>query len=189
MKLLLHVCCGPCTFYPAYVLCQEGISFTSFFYNPNIHPFKEFRKRLKGIEETSKHLELDLIVDKNYGLKEYLRKVVFNETNRCSICYELRLSKTAEYAAQNGFDSFSTTLLYSKYQNHDLIRKYCSSLAEKFDLDFFYRDFRHGWQYGIDQSKSFDIYRQSYCGCIFSEQEAFDKKLRKNKLSAKTNSL
>jgi hypothetical protein len=182
MKLLLHVCCGPCTIYPVSVLRQEGITFTSFFSNPNIHPFKEFRKRLKGIEETSKHLNFDLVVDKNYGLKEFLRKVVFNENDRCSICYELRLLKAAEYAAENGFNSFTTTLLYSRYQNHDLIRKYGSLFAEKYGLEFYYRDFREGWQYGIDQSKSLDIYRQSYCGCIFSEQEAFDKKLRKKKI-------
>jgi len=179
MKLLLHVCCGPCSLYPANVLHEEGISFSAYFYNPNIHPYKEFKKRIHALELVAKLLRFDLILDRNYGLTDYLRKVVFNENKRCHICYELRLSKCIEFAANNGFDAFSTTLLYSKYQNHKLIYDICFQLTDKFGIEFFYKDFREGWQKGIDQSKDLDIYRQRYCGCIFSEHEAFDKNFRK----------
>jgi epoxyqueuosine reductase len=181
MRLLLHVCCGPCTFFPVSVLRQEGISFSSYFFNPNIHPFKEFRRRINALSLVADHLDFDLIIDNNYGLTEFLRKVVFNEMKRCHLCYDIRLEKTVEFASEHCFDSFSTTLLYSKYQNHALIVEKCFRLAEKFGIEFFYRDFRQGWQYGIDESKALDIYRQPYCGCIYSEQESFDKKFHKKK--------
>ncbi len=188
MKLLLHVCCGPCSFYPISVIRGNGISFSAYFYNPNIHPYKEFRRRINALSMVSEYLKFDLILEKDYGLSEFLRRVVFNENKRCEICYDLRLSRCVEFALENGFDAFSTTLLYSRYQKHDLIIDKCKRLEDKFKIEFYYRDFREGWQFGIDQSKNLDIYRQPYCGCIYSEQEAYDKKFRKksHKLNKKT---
>ena len=121
MKLLLHICCGPCSVYPVNSLRESGISVTGFFYNPNIHPFKEFRRRLTTAEAYSKQIEMTLISDKNYGLINFLRAVVNREKQRCLYCYQDRLTQTVQKAKEGGFDSFSTTLLYSKYQNHSKI--------------------------------------------------------------------
>lgn len=179
MKLLLHSCCAPCTIYPLSVLSERGFKPTAYFYNPNIHPFKEFKKRLITLEEYAKKLKLPLIIDKKYGLTDFVRKVSFNEKNRCSICYKMRLENVVEFASENNFDSFSTTLLYSTYQNHNLLISTCENLSYKYGVPFIYEDFRVGWQIGIDQSKDQQMYRQPYCGCIYSEQERYDKSLRK----------
>ena len=154
---------------------------TAYYHNPNIHPFKEFKRRLDTLKEFSAAEKFPLIADENYGLTEFLQQVVFKEKVRCPICYEMRLEKTALYAAENGFDGFTTTLLYSRYQNHEIIKKQCTDFADKYSLSFIYDDFRTGWQQGIDQSIEKDMYRQPYCGCIYSEQERYDKSLRKKK--------
>jgi len=179
MKVLLHACCGPCTIFPLTYLREKGLDVTAYFYNPNIHPFKEFRRRLTTLEEYAKKTRFPLIIEKEYGLTEFIRKIAFNENKRCTICYSMRLEKVVEFAVENGFDSFSTTLLYSKYQNHKLIVSHCEQLALQHNIEFLYEDFRDGWQIGINQSKELEMYRQPYCGCIYSEQERYDKSLRK----------
>lgn len=179
MKLLLHSCCAPCTIYPLTVLREKNFEPTAYFHNPNIHPFKEFRRRLVTLEEFSRKVKLPLIIDKNYGLTDFIRKIAFNEDRRCTLCYQMRLENVVALAVNNNFEAFSTTLLYSKYQNHNLLISFCENLARKYDIHFVYEDFRKGWQTGIDQSKEQDMYRQPYCGCIYSEQERYDKSLRK----------
>lgn len=179
MKLLLHSCCGPCTIYPLSVLKTQNHEVTAYFNNPNIHPYKEFKRRLNTLKEYADAEKLPLVTENQYGLSEFLRKVVFKEHVRCPICYEMRLEKTATYAAENGFDGFTTTLLYSRYQNHAVIVDTCKKLAASHSLSFVYEDFRAGWQQGIDMSIEKAMYRQPYCGCIYSEQERYDKSLRK----------
>ncbi len=180
------MCCGPCSIYPLTQLLQRGIDVTGFFYNPNIHPYREFKRRIESSQQVADMLNIKLQIDRDYGLKEYLRKVVFQENNRCSICYDMRLERIASLAAESGFDHFSTTLLYSRYQDHDRLREKADVWAKQFGTPFFYEDFRVGWQYGIDQSIKHGVYRQPYCGCIYSEQERYDnrlkKKLKKQKL-------
>jgi predicted adenine nucleotide alpha hydrolase (AANH) superfamily ATPase len=179
MKVLLHVCCGPCTIYPLTVLREEGAEVTGHFYNPNIHPFKEFRRRIVTLEDYAKRTKLPLVLDTNYGLKDFIRKVAFHEEKRCHICYLMRLEKTVSLAREKNYEAFSTTLLYSKYQRHPQLIQQCQQLSTKYDIPFCYRDFREGWQAGVDASKDLDMYRQPYCGCIYSEQERYDKSLRK----------
>ena len=184
MSILLHVCCGPCLVYPAQVLKREGFDFTGFFYNPNIHPYKEFKKRLDSVLLYTEQGGIKMIVDRNYGLKEFLRHVVFKERERCPYCYRTRLEQTAKIAVERDFAGFSSTLLYSRYQDHQLIY----GLAEEIgagSVPFFYHDFRAGWQSGIDDSKALGLYRQSYCGCIYSEQERYDNRLKKQLLKEK----
>lgn len=115
----------------------------------------------------------------DYGLKEYLRRVVFHEQTRCEICVDMRLAQTVQQTKSAGATAFTTSLLYSKYQDHKYIKRKCEELAETHDLNFVYEDFRLGWQQGIDESLALDLYRQPYCGCVYSEQERYDKKLRK----------
>jgi len=167
--------------YPLDVLKKEGVAVHGFFYNPNIHPYQEFRKRLEAVEQLASRAELPVEYHREYDLKDYLRKVVFNEDSRCGLCYDMRLREVVEQAKKTRADAFSTTLLYSCYQNHELIRYKAEQLAEQHKIPFYYHDFREGWQQGIDMSKKMGLYRQSYCGCIYSEQERYDKRFRKKK--------
>ena len=179
MNLLLHVCCAPCATYTVSSLREKGIEVSAFFYNPNIHPYQEFKKRRETLERYAKAVNLNLIIDRDYGLHDYLRRVVHHEDNRCSICYEMRLNKVAEQAVIEGADAFSSTLLYSKYQNHRQLTLTAESVAARHGVDFYYEDFRAGWQTGIDISIEMGLYRQPYCGCIYSEQERYDNRLKK----------
>ena len=178
----MHLCCGPCTAYPLSVLQAEGVAVKGLFYNPNIHPFKEFQKRLATLEELSKNMGLTVDYEREYGLQEYLREIVFHEEERCGICYEMRLSVAVKKAQEIGADAFTTTLLYSRYQKHNLIREIGERLAKKQAIPFYYQDFRVGWQQGIEMAKEMGLYRQPYCGCIYSEQERYDKRFRKKSL-------
>lgn len=187
MKIVLHVCCGPCSVYPLDFLRNHDHEVAGYFYNPNIHPYREFKRRIGALMQFAEQKDFPVTVDRNYGLTEYLRQVVFNENRRCAICYDMRLEQTAKYAAEQGADAFSSTLLYSKYQNHQMLIDRAQFFSQKYDIDFFYQDFRKGWQQGIDGSLAMDLYRQPYCGCIYSEQERYDKKLKKKMRQQKNN--
>lgn len=181
MNVLLHVCCGPCALVPVAAIRTAGHNVRGFFYNPNIHPFKEFERRMESLELASQQLELPMEYERRYGLREYLRTVVFHEDARCALCYEIRLRATAQKALETKADAFSTTLLYSRYQNHALIKKQGDDLSRELGIPFYYEDFRTGWQEGIDRSLAMGLYRQPYCGCIYSEQERYDKLWQKAK--------
>jgi predicted adenine nucleotide alpha hydrolase (AANH) superfamily ATPase len=176
VNILLHVCCGPCAIYPLSTIRAAGHTVRGYFFNPNIHPFKEFQRRIEALEVMSRHLAFAVDYERTYGLRSFLRQVVFHEESRCGLCYAMRLRPTAERAADAGFDAFSTTLLYSRYQNHALLREQGETLAAEFGIGFYYEDFRSGWQEGIDQSIEMGLYRQPYCGCIYSEEERYDRK-------------
>ncbi|MBN1613262.1 MAG: epoxyqueuosine reductase QueH [Deltaproteobacteria bacterium] len=173
MKILLHICCAPCSIVPMRTLREEGHEVAGFFFNPNIHPSLEYRRRLETLQEYAHSAAFDLRVSEGYPMEEFLRGVAFREQDRCSYCYHLRLGETARTAAESGFDAFTSTLLYSKYQNHDLIRTIAESLAVQYGTAFCYRDFRDGWKEGIRLSKQMGMYRQPYCGCIYSEKERY----------------
>ena len=179
MRILLHTCCGPCLIYPQSLLRDEGIALTAYFFNPNIHPFREFKARREALVDYTESLGIASIIEAEYGLVDYLQAVVHREKERCRICYAMRLERTARRAKAEGFDGFSTTLLYSRYQNHELIRTTGDHFSARYAIPFLYRDFRLGWQAGVEQSKELEMYRQAYCGCIYSEQERYDKTLRK----------
>jgi len=178
-KLLLHVCCAPCTVYPTDFLSIRKYEITLFFYNPNIQPFREFQKRKESVEIFAESHNLPVHIDGQYRLTEFMRAIVFREKSRCSVCQQIRVRETALFAKNNGFDAFSTSLLYSKHQNHHEIRQQCVDYSKSFGIHFFYHDFREGWKKGIESSISQGLYRQSYCGCIYSEQDRYDKSLRK----------
>lgn len=186
-RILLHLCCGPCTLYPLARLREAGFTVSGLFFNPNIHPYQEFRRRLETAARLEAEDGLDLRIEEGYGLVDFLRAVVYHEGERCSLCYRMRLEGAAQEAAARGFSAFTTTLLYSRYQNHALIIAQGRESAARHGIDFHYEDFRRGWQQGIDESIRRGMYRQPYCGCIFSEQERYDPSLRK-KPKAKANS-
>lgn len=196
MSLLLHMCCGPCSCYPVKKLRQEGIEPVGYFFNPNIHPYKEWDMRLKTAKEFAQKVELELITDENYLLREFLKRALAAETGtpatidgsgdmgRCGMCYTWRLGEAARYAAEHGFEAFTSTLFYSIHQQHDLMRERAEFFARQYGVEFYYEDFRLGWQEGIDISKELELYRQPYCGCIFSEEERYSKAIRKARKKA-----
>lgn len=184
MNILLHICCGPCTAYPLQVLRDEGHTVRGWFFNPNIHPYQEFRRRLEALAAFSSARDLMVEYDREYGLREFLRQVVFHEESRCLKCYEMRLRKVAQRARETGADAFTSTLLYSRYQNHAALQSLGERLAAEYGVDFYYRDFREGWQEGIEMSVALGLYRQPYCGCIYSEEERYDPARRRKKKEA-----
>ena len=173
MKILLHNCCGPCTIYPLGVLRAEGHEVTGYFYGSNIHPFTEMQKREEALETFAQLENFRVIYQKEYDLEGFLRMVAFREADRCRFCYHLRLSAAAAIARHGKFDAFSTTLLYSRFQKHELIAETGEAVAKEYGVPFHYADFRIGWKEGIAESKRLGLYRQQYCGCIYSEKERF----------------
>ena len=173
MTLLLHTCCGPCSVYIVESLTAAGTDFTSYFYNPNIHPYTEYQRRLETLRLFVLTSGFDLRVHPEYRPEEYFRAVTGREDDRCSLCYRIRLEKAAETARELGCEAFSTTLLYSRYQKHDLLRATGDAVARETGVPFYYEDFRVGWTRGVKESRRLGIYRQRYCGCLYSERERF----------------
>ena len=164
MKLLMHACCAPCSVYSVDTLRNEGIEPDIFWYNPNIHPYMEYRQRRDTLIEYCKIENLNLIIEDEYGLDEFCKNVSNNLDARCvNYCYPIRLRKTFEYAKQNGYDAVTTTLLYSIYQKHDFIKKLCEDLSKEYGIDFLYRDFRVGFWEGHEKAKKLNLYLQKYC--------------------------
>lgn len=173
MKILLHICCGPCALYPLRTLRAAGHEVTGFFFNPNIHPYQEYSRRLEAVNDMASKEALPLIIHDDYDLEGFLANVAPAPEKRCSYCYASRLRAAAEAAVEHGFEAFSASLLYSRYQRHDEIRELGEQLGRKHGVTFYYEDFRPGWQEGIRLSKELGLYRQQYCGCIYSEKERY----------------
>ncbi|MBT8359203.1 MAG: epoxyqueuosine reductase QueH [Desulfobacterales bacterium] len=175
MKLLLHTCCAPCSISPVKFLREQNLDVMGYFYRNNIHPYTECLKRQEALESYAKKIDLRVIYQEGYDLNGFIRNVVFRESNRCSYCYHERLRASALVAKHGKFDYFSTTLLYSKFQKHDTIRSIGESVSSSVGVPFYYHDFRVGWKNGIEESKRIGLYRQQYCGCIYSEKERYFK--------------
>lgn len=172
MKLLMHMCCGPCAVYPYGVLSKEH-DITGLFYNPNIHPYTEYKKRMDAAKEFADKSGYRLITIDEYNLEEFLRNAAFREGQRCMMCYADRLFRTASVAKKGYFDAFTTTLLVSPFQKHDLIKKIGEEAGAKYGVEFLYKDFREGFKEGVEKSKQLGLYRQQYCGCIYSERDRY----------------
>jgi epoxyqueuosine reductase len=170
------MCCGPCSVYPVKELRSSGIEVTGFFYNHNIHPYTEYKLRLEGVRKYAELVDLEVVYQDEYLLEEFLTNVAGTPENRCGYCYRSRLEVAAKSAAELGFEYYSSTLLYSRYQNHELMKELGDKLGERYGVKFHYDDFRRGWQEGIDLSKEMELYRQKYCGCIYSEKDRYMKR-------------
>lgn len=173
MIILLHICCANCAIYPLAVLRKQQHEVTGFFYNNNIHPYQEFRKRLETTRDYASQVDLPLLIHKEYLLDDFLAEVAPQPENRCHYCYRSRLRQTARKARLVGAEAFTTTLLYSRYQNHEAIIDYGQQIADEFQLVFHYEDYRTGWNEGIKTSRQLGLYRQQYCGCIYSERDRY----------------
>lgn len=178
MRLLLHICCAPCICAPMEELVhlrKEGLEIEGYFYNPNIHPLLEFRRRLKAVKvyESTEKGPLPIHYCEDYGLEEFLRTVVNETPKRCEDCYSMRLLSTARYAKEHGFDAFSTALLFSTHQKHELVKKAGEEASRLVGIPFYYMDYRHLYEKSHTMAKKLCLYLQSYCGCIFSEYERY----------------
>ena len=173
MKLLMHTCCAPCSVYCIKTLREEGIEPTLYWYNPNIHPYKEYKARKDCLEQYANKINIKAIFEDEYGLDAFCKNVSNDIDSRCvNYCYPLRLNKVFEYAKNNGYDTVTTTLLYSIYQNHDYIKMYMEKLSKETGINFLYRDFRRGYWVGHEEAIEEGLYMQKYCGCVFSEEDA-----------------
>lgn len=169
MKLLLHICCGPCACYPVEDLqAQPEIQFTGYYFNPNIHPLEEFERRRENLKILSELKGFPVVYSEAFDQprwENYAGEIV----DRCRMCYEIRFEEVARKAAEEGYDAFSTTLLVSPYQRHEMIIEICEAMASKYGVKFYYTDWRPNFRQGQAMAKEYGLYRQKYCGCIKSK--------------------
>lgn len=173
MNALLHICCAPCANQCVEVLRADGYQVTGLWYNPNIHPFTEYRARRNCLREYAASVELPVIERNDYGLRPFVRAVAQDIAGRCVKCYEMRLLEAARQAKEGGFDSFTSSLFISPYQNHELMREVAERAAEQYGVEFLYRDFRPYFRDGQTYARDHGFYMQKYCGCVFSEEERY----------------
>ncbi|MCL2129839.1 MAG: epoxyqueuosine reductase QueH [Treponema sp.] len=182
MKLLLHTCCAPCSVECIEALLEENFEFSLFWYNPNIHPYTEYRSRRDSLKLLAEERALPLFEENEYGLRYFINETFCpvpkgigqsSEALRCALCYRMRLEKTAALAKEKTFAAFSTTLLISPYQNHELIKHTGEELAAQYGVEFLYRDFRQRFRRSREEARKAGYYMQKYCGCIFSEEERY----------------
>lgn len=173
MKTLLHTCCGPCTIVPLRRLRAEGAEVLGVYANPNIHPFTEWDRRRGALEDLAEREGFRLLPHPEYAPAEWLRAVAFREGERCRVCFHQRLRQAGALARRGRFEAFTTTLLYSRKQKHELIRELGEAVGEEVGVPFLYRDWRDGWEEGVAASQELGLYRQPYCGCLYSEVERF----------------
>ncbi len=172
-SVLVHSCCAHCAAYTFEHWRRQGFAVSALWYNPNIQPYTEHQHRLEAMKSLAQQMNLPLIITEGYDMIEYFRQVVGHEAQRCQYCFRLRLSKTVDIARQMSFDAFTTTLLISPHQKHDLLRDIGQKLAQENGVDFLYADLRQRYSDSRRLSKPLNLYRQQYCGCIYSEWERY----------------
>ena len=175
--ILLHSCCAPCSTYPIEQLIQIGFKINLFYYNPNIHPEKEYRARLKEMKFYLAKYPTIKLIEAEYEIKKWFKLIKGLEKEpergkRCDICYQMRLEKTAQVAKKNNFDFFASTLSISPHKKAAVISQLGKQLADKYKIKFFDRDWKkqNGFKISCEISKRENFYRQDYCGCVFSRQ-------------------
>ena len=175
MNTLLHICCAPCANQCIEVLRGDHFEVTGYWYNPNIHPFTEYRARRNTLRDYAATIELPMIEQNDYALRPFIREVAEDIGGRCVKCYEMRLFEAARQAKEGGFDSFTSSLFISPYQNFELMRETAERAASAYDVQFLFRDFRPYFRAGQDKARELGFYMQKYCGCVFSEEERYIK--------------
>ena len=176
MRTLLHICCAPCANQCIDSLRAEGLELEGFFYNPNIHPFTEYRARRNCVQEYCASVGLPLHLRDEYALRPFLRAVAAAPEGRCATCYALRFEAAAAFAAEQGFEAFTSSLFISPYQNFELMAEVAAAAAARHGVQFLLRDFRPLFRAGQARARELGLYMQKYCGCIYSEEERYKKK-------------
>ena len=178
LDLLLHICCAPCSIYSWEYFSGSGYTLQGYFFNPNIHPYREFARRLETLRTLGQTENRPILFNETYPMEEFLRQAIDAGSERCRICYEIRLGETARYARELGITNISTTLLLSPYQKHGFLKSAGERAAARAGVNFIYADLRDGFARSMRKAKAKELYRQGYCGCIFSEKERFYPKNR-----------
>lgn len=173
--ILVDACCGPCALSALREFAPPAWEPRFLFFNPNVHPFREYRRRLESFEE--------LMITENlvytvlpYQPEEWLRAVAFREESRCEMCYRLRLRRAADLALEEGFTAVTTTLFASPYQDHELLGLLGSSVCRSRGLEFVIWDGREAYRDTLEKARERGMYTQPYCGCILSERERYDRR-------------
>ena len=157
-KTLLHTCCAPCSVACIQLLRAEGIEPVSYWYNPNIHPYQEYKARRDTLMAYAPSVGVELIVQEDYGLRDFCRAVAEDIDHRCGHCYRLRL----------------------EHQNHELLRQTAEEVSAQYGVTFLYRDFRPGFRQGQQEARELGLYMQKYCGCVFSEEDRYAKQISRD---------
>lgn len=182
-KLLLHACCAPCSSYVLEYL-SNFFEITIYYYNPNIYPEEEYQRRINELKrfltvfKTKNKVNL---IEEYYDTKEYYTAVkglekLGEKSERCYNCYKFRMDKAANYAKENNYDYFTTTLSISPYKNSNWINEIGKNLEGKYDIKYLYSDFKkkNGYKRSLELSKEYNLYRQDYCGCVYSKEERLE---------------
>ena len=180
-RILLHCCCAPCSLSCIDPLRAEGIEPVAFWYNPNIHPWKEYEARRNCLLDYAPTIGMETLVLDRYGVRGFTQAVAADIDNRCHLCYEHRMERTARFAAERGFEAFTSTLLASVYQDHEGIKKAAQWYAAQYGVTFLYRDFRPNFRAGNQRARELGFYMQKYCGCVYSEEERYRKAIQRDK--------
>jgi predicted adenine nucleotide alpha hydrolase (AANH) superfamily ATPase len=180
-RILVHVCCAPCFSVLFDNLKKEFEDIFLLWYNPNIHPFTEYKNRWESVEKFAQDYSLKLISIHEYNIEKFIRSVVYREKARCVYCYHNRLEFCASMAKKSGFTHFTSSLLASPYQNHELLIQMGRDLEKRHKVEFYYWDFRSDWKIRESAIEKCGLYRQQYCGCIYSEEERYASEIRKLK--------
>jgi predicted adenine nucleotide alpha hydrolase (AANH) superfamily ATPase len=176
-RILLHVCCAPCATYTVKRLRELAFDVTGYWYNPNVHPFSEHERRREALVQYAAQIDLPVIWEPGYEIVAFMRAIHGQERfrMRCPICYRIRLERTAQVAAREGFNAFTTTLLISPYQDQESIRAIGQRAAAEHGPEFYFENFRRGWAEHSSMTREHGLYSQRYCGCVYSEWEALDR--------------
>lgn len=173
MKLLLHICCAPCAVAIVDKLKEDqDLELGGFFYNPNIHPLEEYRKRKQSVMAMAEEYGLPMDYYDENGLEYWKKSLNGEKPSRCRVCYTKRLDEAARLAKEKGYDAFTTSLLISPYQDHELLKALGEQTAQKYGLQFYYYDFRELYRKGRNMARAKGYYMQKYCGCMYSYDES-----------------
>lgn len=177
-RVLLHICCGPCAIAPLARLTEAGLEVVGLFANDNIQPAAEWLRRRDGAVQVAARFGVSMLIDA-YDPLPHMRRSLAEPAGRCRLCWDERLTRSAVVAREHGCDAFTSSLLYSRYQDHAAIAALGRAAGEAAGVTFRYADYRAHWDEGVALSKAWGIYRQPYCGCVLSELDRYAKKLRR----------
>jgi predicted adenine nucleotide alpha hydrolase (AANH) superfamily ATPase len=184
MELLMHICCANCALYPVRSLQDDGVLLTGLWFNPNIHPEDEYEKRMGAVKQLESAWGLRMEYAGDYGFDEFTKAVESHQGVRCEVCYRMRMRETARRASEGPYDGFTTSLLVSPYQKHDLLAEAGRDASREFGVPFHNVDFRPGWREGQRMSRKLGFYRQYYCGCTYSKQERDEERAQRKREKA-----
>jgi len=174
VKILIHTCCAPCLIHPYDLFTGRGYEVVPYFYNPNIHPFREYRERYFAALDYASEKNMELRAGP-YEMERFIAETSPCAGDRCECCYRMRLERSAAEARALGIEEYSTTLLVSPYQDQGQIEGAGQAAAKRHGVMFAFEDMSPGYRESVRISREAGMYRQKYCGCIYSEKERYQK--------------